>query len=180
MNYCSQCGSPVSKKIPAGDNRLRFVCERCEAIHYHNPKIVAGCIPEWEDSILLCRRAIEPKFGLWTIPAGFMELGESTEEAAIRETFEEAHAEVELAGLYAVLSLPNISQVYMIFRGRLKALDFKAGEESLAVQLFHRKAIPWDELAFPVVKDALRRYNEDVTRGQFLLHVGSLTAPLKL
>jgi ADP-ribose pyrophosphatase YjhB (NUDIX family) len=180
MNYCSQCGSPVSKKIPTGDNRPRFVCDRCEAIHYHNPKIVAGCIPEWEGSILLCRRAIEPKYGLWTIPAGFMELGESTEEAAIRETFEEAHAQVDLAGLYAVLSLPNISQVYMIFRGRLKSLDFKAGEESLAVQLFPREAIPWDELAFPVVKDALRRYSEDVTRGRFLLHVGSLTAPLKL
>ncbi len=179
MNYCSQCGSPVSKKIPVGDNRPRYVCERCAAIHYHNPKIVAGCIPEWEGSILLCRRAIEPKSGLWTFPAGFMELGESTEEAAIRETFEEAHAQVELAGLYAVLSLPNISQVYMIFRGRLTSLDFKVGEESLAVKLFAREAIPWDELAFPVVREALQRYSEDAKRGRFLLHVSSLTGPPK-
>ncbi len=174
MKYCSDCGSPVVQKIPPGDNLPRYVCDICRAIHYHNPKIVAGCIPEWEDSILLCRRAIEPRYGLWTFPAGFMETGESTDEAAARETLEEAHADVEITSLYAVLSLPHISQVYMVFRGRMKAPDFKAGTESLEVQLFPRGAIPWESLAFPVVHEALRRYAEDLSRGAFGLHVASL------
>jgi len=174
MNYCSVCGKPVSKKIPPGDNLLRFVCESCQTIHYHNPKIVAGCIPEWGDQILLCRRAIEPKAGLWTFPAGFMEIGESTEQAARRETEEEAHAQVELTSLYAVLSLPHIGQVYMVFRGRLITPEFSAGEESLDVRLFKRDAIPWDAIAFPVVKVALRRYVEDAVHGLLRVHVASL------
>ena len=153
---------------------LRFVCESCQTIHYHNPKIVAGCIPEWEDQILLCRRAIEPKSGLWTFPAGFMEIGESTEQAARRETEEEAHAQVEVTSLYAVLSLPHVGQVYMIFRGRMVAPEFRAGEESLDVRLFSRNAIPWDQIAFSVVKDALRRYVEDAVHGTFRVHVASL------
>jgi ADP-ribose pyrophosphatase YjhB (NUDIX family) len=174
MNYCSVCGKPVSKKIPPGDNLFRFVCESCLTIHYHNPKIVAGCIPEWGDQILLCRRAIEPKSGLWTFPAGFMEIGESTEQAARRETDEEAHAQVEVTSLYAVLSLPHIGQVYMVFRGRLVTPEFSAGEESLDVRLFTRDAIPWDEIAFPVVEDALRRYVKDAVQGTFRVHVASL------
>jgi len=174
MNYCSVCGKPVSKKIPPGDNLLRFVCESCQTIHYHNPKIVAGCIPEWGDQILLCRRAIEPRSGLWTFPAGFMEIGESTEQAAKRETEEEAHAQVEVTSLYAVLSLPHVGQVYMVFRGRMVTSEFRAGEESLDVRLFTRDAIPWDEIAFSVVKDALHRYVEDAVRGTFRVHVASL------
>jgi ADP-ribose pyrophosphatase YjhB (NUDIX family) len=174
MNYCSVCGKPVSKKIPPGDNLLRFVCESCLTIHYHNPKIVAGCIPEWGDQILLCRRAIEPQSGLWTFPAGFMEIGESTEQAARRETDEEAHAQVEVTSLYAVLSLPHIGQVYMVFRGRMVTPEFSAGEESLDVRLFTRDAIPWDEIAFPVVEDALRRYVEDAVQGTFRVHVASV------
>jgi ADP-ribose pyrophosphatase YjhB (NUDIX family) len=174
MNYCGECGKPVSKKIPMGDNLPRFVCDSCQVIHYHNPKIVAGCIPEWEEQVLLCRRAIEPKSGLWTFPAGFMEIGEGTEEAARRETFEEAHAQVSITRLHSVLSLPHIGQVYMIFIGRLVAREFEAGLESLDVQLFNRKDIPWNEIAFPVVKDALRRYLEDVERGEFRLHVADL------
>lgn len=175
MNYCSVCGKPVSKKIPPGDNLLRFVCESCQTIHYHNPKIVAGCIPEWGDQILLCRRAIEPRSGLWTFPAGFMEIGESTEQAARRETEEEAHAQVELTSLYAVLSLPHVGQVYMVFRGRMVTPEFRAGEESLDVRLFNRDAIPWDDIAFSVVKDALRRYVEDAIHGTFRVHVASLS-----
>lgn len=174
MNYCSVCGQLVSRKIPPGDNLLRFVCESCRTIHYHNPKIVAGCIPEWGDQILLCRRAIEPKSGLWTFPAGFMEIGESTEQAARRETEEEAHAQVEVTSLHAVLSLPHIGQVYLVFRGHMLSPEFSAGEESLDVRLFGRDAIPWDEIAFPVVKDALRRYVEDVVQGAFRVHVASL------
>jgi ADP-ribose pyrophosphatase YjhB (NUDIX family) len=174
MNYCGECGKPVSKKIPAGDNLPRFVCDSCQAIHYHNPKIVAGCIAEWEGQILLCRRAIEPKSGLWTFPAGFMEMGEGTEEAARRETLEEAHARVFITRLHSVLSLPHIGQVYMTFIGRLLAKEFEAGTESLDVRLFDRTDIPLNEIAFPVVKDALCRYLEDVTRGEFRLHVGNL------
>ena len=174
MNYCSDCGKPVSRKIPSGDNLPRFVCESCRAIHYHNPKIVAGCIAEWEDQILLCRRAIEPKTGLWTFPAGFMEIGEGTERAACRETLEEAQAQVAITRLHSVLSLPHIGQVYMTFVGRLLSKQFGAGLESLDVQLFDRVKIPWDELAFPVVEDALRRYIDDVTRGEFRLHVADL------
>jgi ADP-ribose pyrophosphatase YjhB (NUDIX family) len=174
MKYCSHCGAAVSRKIPVGDNLPRHVCDECEVIHYHNPKIVAGCIPEWEGQILLCRRAIEPRVGLWTFPAGFMEIRESTEQAAIRETKEEAEADVAITSLYAVMSLPHIGQVYLVFRGRMVTASFEAGSESLEVRLFPLSAIPWNEIAFPVVKDALRRYVEDAARGLFQVHVGSL------
>jgi ADP-ribose pyrophosphatase YjhB (NUDIX family) len=175
MKFCSHCGAPVTQKIPAGDNLPRHVCNQCDLIHYHNPKIVAGCIPEWEDQILLCRRAIEPRLGLWTFPAGFMEIGESTEEAAARETKEEAEADVVITSLYAVFSLPHIGQVYLVFRGRMTSPAFKAGSESLEVKLFSLSAIPWDDIAFPVVKEALTRYVADARRGQFQLHLGSLS-----
>jgi ADP-ribose pyrophosphatase YjhB (NUDIX family) len=174
VNFCSACGNSVSRKIPLGDNLARFVCDSCQAIHYHNPKIVAGCIPEWEDQILLCRRAIEPKSGLWTFPAGFMEIGESTEQAAIRETKEEAQADVEITALHAVLSLPHVGQVYMVFRGRMLTSAYDAGEESLEVRLFPLLEIPWDLMAFPVVREALRRYVDDVAKGRFQLHLASL------
>ncbi len=174
MNYCSACGKPVSRKVPQGDNLPRFVCGACEAIHYHNPKIVAGCIPEWEGQILLCRRAIEPRAGLWTYPAGFMELGEGTEEAARRETLEEAKAKVEIGRLHSVLSLPHIGQVYLTFVGQLLAKQFGAGVESLEVRLFALSDIPWDEIAFPVVNTALRRYVDDVARGTFQLHLADI------
>ncbi len=174
MKFCSACGAPVSQKIPPGDNVLRYVCGTCQAIHYHNPKIVAGCIPEWEDRILLCRRAIDPRLGLWTFPAGFMEIGETTEEAAARETKEEALAEVEILSLYAVLSMPNIGQVYMVFRGRMLEPKFGAGTESLEVELFRREDIPWSKIAFPVVADALRRYVRDASTGKFPVQLGNV------
>ncbi|MBL8073547.1 MAG: zinc ribbon domain-containing protein [Nitrospira sp.] len=174
MNYCSHCGATVTHKVPAGDNLPRHVCDRCERVHYHNPKIVAGCIPEWEGQVLLCRRAIEPRLGLWTFPAGFMELGESTEQAAVRETMEEAQADVTITGLYAVLSLPHIGQVYLVFRGRMKAPIFMAGPESLDVRLFPLSTIPWETMAFPVVSEALRRYVADVKNGEFPVHLVSL------
>ncbi len=179
MKFCSHCGCAVSQKIPSGDNLPRFVCDTCQTIHYHNPKIVAGCIPEWQDHILLCRRAIEPKVGLWTFPAGFMETGESTEEAAARETFEEAHATVKVLSLHAVLSIPHISQVYMVFRGMMQEPLFKAGIESLEVKLFKPRDIPWDLLAFQVVRDALRRYVQDLERGCFSVHVDNVPPPQK-
>ena len=138
------------------------MCPACQTIHYENPKIVAGCIPEWEDKVLLCRRAIEPRLGLWTFPAGFMELGESTEEAAARETMEEACASVSIRALLGIFSLPHVSQVYVVYRAHLQNLDFKPGLESLDVQLVALPDIPWEELAFPVIHESLSRYVQDI------------------
>ncbi|WP_447975120.1 NUDIX hydrolase [Nitrospira sp. Kam-Ns4a] len=172
MNFCSHCGAPVSLAVPAGDTHPRFVCPSCRTIHYQNPKIVAGCIPEWGGQILLCRRAIEPRLGFWTFPAGFMELGESVEQAAARETLEEAQAQVEITDLYALFTLARVDQVYAVFRGRLRAPEFGAGHESLAVQLFDPEKIPWDQLAFRVIQEILACYVEDRRRGRFTVHVG--------
>ena len=135
MKFCSQCGAAVSSRIPDGDTLPRYVCDSCHTIHYQNPKMVVGCIPEWEDKILLCRRAIEPRHGLWTVPAGFMENGETTDQGALRETLEEANARVEIGSLYALYNIPHINQVYILFRARLLDLDFKAGAETLEDRL---------------------------------------------
>jgi ADP-ribose pyrophosphatase YjhB (NUDIX family) len=174
MKFCSHCGAPVSLKIPSGDNRPRFVCDRCGSIHYQNPRMVVGCLPEWEDKVLLCRRAIEPKHGFWTLPAGFMENGETTAEGAIRETLEEAGARVEVINLYSMINVPNINQVYLLFRARLLDLDFHPGEESLEVALFREDEIPWHAIAFRTVHQTLEQYYEDRHRGLFQLHVGDL------
>lgn len=153
-----------------GDNLPRWVCDNCGAIHYENPKIVAGCLPRWEGRILLCRRAIEPRYGKWTVPAGFMENGETLAEAAARETLEEAMARVQIDRLYSVISIPYISQVYMLFLGDLLAPEFGPGDESLEVRLFKQGEIPWEDLAFPSVTMALRWYYEDLDSGEFPLH----------
>jgi ADP-ribose pyrophosphatase YjhB (NUDIX family) len=175
MKFCTLCGASVSRKVPPGDSLLRFVCDTCQTIHYQNPKIVVGCIPEWEGRILLCKRAIEPRSGLWTFPAGFMEQGETVEQAVIRETVEEAQAEVELLGLYGVFSLAHVSQVYIVYRAAMQKPDFRAGVESLDVQLFSHKEVPWNKLAFPVIREALERYVEDSARGHFRVHVGAVS-----
>jgi len=161
IKFCSQCGEGVEQKIPQGETLSRAVCPACQTIHYQNPKIVAGCLPEGEGKILLCRRAIEPRLGFWTFPAGFMELGESTEEAAARETLEEANARVTIQTLYSVFSLPHVDQVYIVYRAILQDLNFGPGEESLEVRLMPIEAIPWDQLAFPVIRETLQRYVED-------------------
>ncbi|KPJ92399.1 MAG: ADP-ribose pyrophosphatase [Gammaproteobacteria bacterium SG8_11] len=178
MNYCSHCGSTVEFKIPPGDNLPRYVCGRCGQIHYQNPKIVTGCIPEWEDKILLCKRAIEPRRGLWTLPAGFMENKETTSEAAVRETMEEANATVEPIGLYALFNIPHISQVYIMFRARMLNTDYGPGAESLEVELFDERKIPWEEIAFPVIKETLIRYYRDKSNGVFSLHVDDINPSL--
>ena len=170
MIYCSNCGARVVEKVPAGDDRARFVCETCATIHYQNPKIVAGCIPEWNGRLLLCRRAIEPRLGLWTLPAGFMENMESTEQAAARETWEEARARVVDMSLYGVFSIPHISQVYMMFRARLQAEEYAPGPESLDVRLFEEQERPWDDLAFPVVRLTLEKYDQDIHGDGFPVH----------
>lgn len=172
MNYCSHCGSArLVLKVPAGDCLPRYVCEDCHTIYYQNPKIVTGCIPEWEDKILLCKRAIEPRYGLWTLPAGFMENKETLEQAAKRETWEEAQANVNQLSLYTVFSLPHISQVYIMFRASLGDLTFAPGYESLEVQLFTQDKIPWENLAFPVIHRTLTYYFQDRATGEFSLHL---------
>ncbi len=177
MKYCCDCGAPVELGIPAGDDRERYLCPACGSIHYQNPKLVVGCLAEFNDQILLCRRAIEPRLGLWTVPAGFMENGETVEEAALRETAEEANARVEMLPLFSVVSLPHISQVYMLFRGRLLDQDFSAGHETLEVSLFREPDIPWEELAFPTIAYTLERYFEDRGRGVFDLHSATIRRP---
>ncbi len=174
MNFCSHCGTPVHVEVPPGDNRPRHVCPGCGMVHYHNPKMVVGCLPEWDDKILLCRRAIEPKHGLWTLPAGFMENGETTAEGALRETLEEAGARVEILGLYTMISLPDINQVYLLFRARLLHLDFHPGEESLEATLFGEADIPWNEIAFRTIHTTLKRYYADRRTGDFPLYVGNI------
>lgn len=174
MNFCSQCGAPVQLLVPAGDNRPRHVCPSCGAIHYQNPKMVVGCVPEWEGKLLLCKRAIEPRYGFWTLPAGFMENGETTAEGAARETLEEAGARVEVLDLFTLINVPDINQVYLMYRARLRDLDFDPGEESLAVALYDEAVIPWEEIAFRTVKETLRHWFEDRRAGGFRLHVDSI------
>ncbi|MCB1692082.1 MAG: NUDIX hydrolase [Pseudomonadales bacterium] len=172
MKYCSQCGKPVSQKVPEGDNRLRYVCDECEHIHYQNPRIIAGCLPILEEKVLLCKRAIEPRAGYWTLPAGFLENGETTAMGALRETREEANANVEIIDIYTMFSLPHISQVYLFYRARLIDTDFSAGVESTDVRLFSEHEIPWDQLAFPVITQTLRHFFSD--RGSDTFPVRSL------
>jgi ADP-ribose pyrophosphatase YjhB (NUDIX family) len=175
IKFCSVCGSDrIERRIPEGDNLPRDVCAACGTIHYQNPKVVVGCLPEWKDEVLLCRRAIEPRYGLWTLPAGFLENGETVTAGAVRETLEEAGARVAVGDLYTMISLPNISQVYMMFRARLVDLDFSAGTESLEVRLFHEDEIPWDEIAFRTIGRTLRNYFLDRKLGHFPTRVSVL------
>jgi len=165
MKFCAECGHAVEHRIPPGDQLPRYVCPACGTIHYQNPKIVAGCVPEHEGRILLCRRAIEPRYGFWTIPAGFMENGETTQQAAERESLEEACAQVEVGSLLAVVHVLHADQVHVMFRAGLPVPQFAAGAESLEVMLCEEAAIPWDDIAFRSVDFALRRYFDDRRQG---------------
>ena len=165
MKFCSQCGQPVTISVPPGDNRQRAVCGACGTIHYVNPKLVVGCVPEHQGQILLCRRAIEPRLGFWTVPAGFMELGETLGEAAVRETLEEALAQVELGRLFAVVDVLQAGQVHVFFEARLLQSGFGAGSETLETRLFSPEDIPWPELAFQSVRIALEQYLENGRSG---------------
>jgi ADP-ribose pyrophosphatase YjhB (NUDIX family) len=181
VKYCPACGAPVELRLPQDDNRERHVCTVCATIHYQNPKLIVGAIPEWQDGrILLCRRAIEPRHGLWTLPAGFMENGETTRQAASRETLEEANARIEIGELYSMYNLPYIDQVHLLFRSCLLDLDFHPGVESLEVQLFNEADIPWDKLAFRPVKFTLQHYFADRKRGQFDFRMADLEPPVRL
>lgn len=179
MKFCSQCGEKVEQRIPQGDDRLRAVCAACGIIHYSNPKIVVGCIAVWEDKVLLCNRAIQPRKGYWTLPAGFMENGETTAEGALRETREEANAHVENEYLYRLFNLPQINQVYMFFIGDLAEAVYSAGAESLAVDLFTEDEIPWNELAFPVMGQTLKDFFRDRKDNAFEVRISDMVWPNK-
>lgn len=177
MKFCSNCGHAVEVRVPDGDNLPRFVCPACHTIHYENPKLVVGCVPEHEGRILLCKRAIEPRLGYWTVPAGFMENGETLEAAAARESREEALAEVTIGSLLAIVNVVHAHQVHVMYRATLPAAEFGVGVESLEVELLRIEDIPWPEIAFPSVEFALRRYLEDRELGLERLHSTAFDRP---
>ncbi len=174
VKFCCHCGAKTRQEIPEGDNRLRAVCSECEFIHYENPKIITGCLPIFEDKVLLCKRAIEPRLGFWTLPAGFMENGETLQEGAQRESWEEACANLEKLELYTVFNLPSINQVYMLFKAELLDGAHAPGEESSDTELYLEENIPWEDLAFPTIKKTLQHYFEDRKTGHFPLRIEDL------
>ncbi len=177
MKFCSVCGHEVTLSVPPGDNRPRYGCAHCGTIHYQNPRMVLGTIPAWNDQVLLCRRAIEPRYGYWTLPAGFMENGETTAQGAQRETVEEAGARIELGALFSMVDVPHVNQVHLFFLARLVDPHFEPGPESLEARLFSEEAIPWDSIAFRTVGQTLRWFFADRRTGGFGLHVGVVEAP---
>ena len=174
MKFCSSCGAPVVQRVPPGDSLPRWVCDECGEIHYQNPKLIVGTIPEHEGKLLLCRRAIEPRYGYWTLPAGFMENDETAGQAALRETLEEAGARVELGAPFTLISVPRVNQVHLFYRARLLALEFAPGEESLEVALWDEARIPWQEIAFRTVGLTLKRWFADRAGGNFGFHAEDL------
>lgn len=187
MKFCSECAFPVSLLVPPDDNRPRYVCGQCGVIHYQNPKLVIGSIPAWETDgelqVLLCRRAIEPRHGYWTLPAGFMENNETTADAAMRETIEEAGARIELHGLFSMLNVPHVHQVHMFYRATLLDLNYEAGIESLEVKMFAKNDIPWDDIAFPTVAHTLKFFFADHAKvmegGKYEFHSLDILKPMR-
>jgi ADP-ribose pyrophosphatase YjhB (NUDIX family) len=178
INHCRQCGTTVEHRVPDdGDTRSRAICPSCGTIHYENPLNVVGTVPYWGaegEQVLLCKRNIEPRYGKWTLPAGFMELGESTAEGALRETIEEAGAQVEMEGLFTLLNVVRVGQVHLYYRARLLSDQFDPGHETQEARLFHETEIPWEDLAFRTVKETLERYFDDRRKGHFGVHTGDI------
>lgn len=178
MKYCSECGSTaLTSRIPEGDTLERIVCGECETIHYQNPRVVVGTIPVWKDKILLCKRAIEPRYGLWTLPAGFLENAETVEQGALRETLEEAKARVDLGEMYMMITLLHVHQVYIMYRAKLADLDFGPGSESLEVRLFDESEVPWESLAFRTITRTLRCWFLDRKLGGFRFRSSAIDRP---
>lgn len=176
VKYCNACGSAVEHRVPEGDHLPRHVCPRCGHIQYFNPRIIVGCIPEWEDGrILMCRRAIEPRLGLWTFPAGFMEMGETSAQGAARETREESQADVEVGELLVMINVPYISQLYVVHRGRMRSAHHGPTPESTETRLMAEGEIPWEEIAFPTVLHSLRFFFEDRAAGRERIHTLELS-----
>lgn len=175
IKHCRECGSPVVYRLPDdGDTRQRAVCPQCQTIHYENPLNVVGTVPYWGDTgeyVLLCKRNIEPRWGKWTLPAGFMELGETTAQGAQRETDEEAGALIELGELFSLMNVARVGQVHLYYRARLLSTDFNPGHETLEARLFTEATIPWDEIAFRTVRETLECYFSDRRQGTYGFHV---------
>lgn len=171
IKHCRNCGIAVVYRLPDdGDTRERAICPACATIHYENPLNVVGTVPYWGDKILLCKRNIEPRYGKWTLPAGFLELGETTAQGAVRETEEEAGAQIALEGLFSVINVARVGQVHMFYRARLLSDRFDPGHETIEARLYAEHEIPWDEIAFRTVKETLERFFADRQRGQFGVH----------
>jgi len=168
FKHCSNCGHAVDYRVPPDDNRERAICPACHAVHYQNPLNVVGTLPVWEADgrVLLCRRAIEPRHGLWTLPAGFMELGETTAEGALRETQEEAGADVEMGPLYTLLNVVHVGQIHLFYLAQLRSPVFNPGPESLEARLFAEDEIPWDDIAFRTTRETLRFFFDDRSKGR--------------
>ena len=170
IRHCKTCGSAAEYRVPADDNRERAVCTVCATVHYENPCNIVGTVPAWGDQVLLCRRNIEPRYGYWTLPAGFMELNETLAEGAVRETVEEAGANIELQPLFSLLNVVRAGQVHLYYRARLLSESFDPGHETMEARLFTEDAIPWDDIAFTTVKLTLRQYFHDLKAGSFGIH----------
>jgi len=170
IKHCRHCGSAVHYRVPDDDNRERAVCPACTTIHYENPINVVGTVPVWGEQVLLCKRAIEPRYGFWTLPAGFMELGETVAAGALRETQEEAGAQVELQGLFTMMNVVPVGQVHLFYRARMLDTTLDPGPETLEARLFHEHEIPWDEIAFRTVKQTLRHFFACRQHGAYPLH----------
>ncbi len=175
IQHCRVCGATVEYRVPPDDNRERAVCTACGEVHYVNPNNVVGTVPVWGEQVLLCKRNIEPRKGLWTLPAGFMELGESTAQGAARETDEEAGAQFEVQGLFTVLNVVPAGQVHLFYLAKLLSPVFNPGPETMEAQLFHEHEVPWDEIAFRTVRTTLQRFFEDRRRGHFGVHTDDIT-----
>jgi len=174
QTYCNQCGGTLTRMIPPDDNRMRDVCTHCGAVHYQNPRNVVGAVPIWRDRVLLCRRAISPRHGKWTLPAGFMELGETTEQGALRETQEEAGVAIRMQSLYTVLSVAHVDQVHFFYLAQVLSPELDPGPETLEARFFTLADIPWNELAFHTVSTTLRHYAQDCQTGVFAVHHGHI------
>ena len=175
INHCRVCGAVVSYRVPADDNRDRAICGACGEIHYENPINVVGTVPVWGEQVLLCRRNIEPRYGMWTLPAGFLELGESTADGALRETVEEAGARIEMQELFTVLNVVRVGQLHLFYRARMLDNTLDPGPETIEARLFREDEVPWDELAFRTVRQTLEHYFADRRRGHYGVHAGDIT-----
>ena len=172
IKHCKQCGTDVVYRLPDdGDTKERAICTACHTVHYENPLNVVGTVPYWGDKVLLCKRNIEPRWGKWTLPAGFMELGETTAEGAARETDEEAGAQIEMQDLFSLLNVARVGQVHLFYRARLLSDQFHPGYETIEARLFAEHEIPWDEIAFRTVKETLVRYFSDRQAGRYGFHI---------
>lgn len=174
MKFCTECGARVSLRAAKGETLAHYVCEGCHSVFFQSPRLVAGCVAQWDDAVLLCRRATDPALGLWALPAGFVETGETATQGACRELLEEAGALVDLGGLLALFNIPVVNQVHIVFRAQLVGPECRAGPETLEVRLFKENEIPWNELAFATTRETLRHYFREKKNGECGCHFADI------